>query len=303
MKVPVTFRVAALLGLVVALAFQSGRFGLRMHAASAPVDVADRLRAACAAGGSHRMDVGPAVILVTVPRGAELVTRSPDHPTLEEALNHSVRSGRSLAFNVQFQTVASDFRQTRGATLEGDTPLHPLPSDDPTLRSPSDFATLEAIGPEPVRLRLVRGPPEPRVEGRVFAMGGLFPLREAGMNVDSWYVDGQEEGHAFVAQAKGKMLLALGNARGCVAVAAHPNVVLDGATAWQMQQNADEVGLLTFSAWRDLLGSAGFADILALDSGISPHLVVSGEAGEPEVLVHMDPSAVPVLRYGARIAW
>lgn len=300
-----TLRALVLVAAITALVLQSGRFGLHTWASGPPAELPDRLRAACAAIGPatpyQRLDVGPARVLVTVPRDATLVTPSPEHPTLPDALAAAVADGRSVAFNVQFQTIDSNFRQTRGATLVGDAPLHAVPDDDPTRKAPQDFATFSALAPPP-RLTLTSGPPPASLPGRRFAMGGLFGLRLGGTNVASWYLDGQESGHAFAAQSKGKMLFATGHSSGCVAIVAHSNQALTASNALTLQAEANAAGLLTFSAWRDALGAAGFGDVAAFDSGISPHLVMSGTAG-PEVLVRMDDSAVPVLRYGARVSW
>jgi hypothetical protein len=266
----------------------------------APAGLSEQLRAACTPGALGRVNVGPAVVLVAAPRSADLVAVSPERPQLADALAAAVADTPSFAFNVQFQTTSSNFEQTRGATLQGDLPLHPLPPDDLTRSKPDAFATFEAL--EPAQLRLVPGSPAPTVPGRRFAMGGLIAARAGGRTVESWYVTGQEEGHAFVAQAKGKLMLALGSPSGCVAVLAHPNVDLDGFTASANQADADARALLTFSGWTRVFADAGYADVLIFDSGISPHLVVHGEQGL-EVLVPMDPSARAILRYGARIGW
>ena len=298
-------RALVLVAAIAALVLQSGRFGLHTWSSSRPTDLADRLRGACAAIRSdlpwQRLDVGPARVVITIPRDATLVTLSPEHPTLPDALAAAVADGHSVAFNVQFQTIDSNFRDTRGATLVGDAPLHAVPEGDPTRKAPQDFVTFSALAPPP-QLTITAGPPPASLTGRRFAMGGLFGLRLRGVNIASWYLDGQESGHAFAAQTKGKMLFATGHSSGCVAIVAHSNQALTGSNALTLQAEADAAGLLTFSAWRDALGAAGFGDVAAFDSGISPHLVMSGATG-PEVLVPMDPSAVPVLRYGARVSW
>lgn len=266
-----------------------------------PSPAPSRIAAACDdPSGLHRLAFGPAHVFVLRPTGGALVEAGKG--TLADALSAAVEGRRSVAVNAQFQTLKSDFRDTRGATLRGDAPLHPLPPDDPTLAAPADYATLEAVGAEPFVVRAYAGPPTPQVPGRLFAMGGLFPLRLRGQDVDHWFVDGQERGQPFVAQAQGKMLVATGHATGCIAIVAHADLPLTEVVASSFQAQAGELPPRTFSAWVDDLGHAGFSDVLALDSGISPHLVWADGAAATEA-VRMADQAVPILRYGMRLDW
>lgn len=245
------------------------------------------------------LSLGGAEVVVIRPRDAQLVT-APKGASMADTLHEAARGERRVAFNGQFQTLATDFRQTRGETWRGTDRIQ-VPADGPTHVAPMDFATLDVVGQDgAVRLDIYRGPPTPEVADRRMAMGGLFPLLLHGKPVESWFVSGQEEGHRFVAQDQGKMLLATSPT--CTVIVSQEKRDEPVLLPQRSQNAADAAGRQTFSEWIADFAAAGFTDAVALDCGVSAHLEFS-EHDKPTTLVHMKPVIERSLRYAAVLSW
>jgi hypothetical protein len=262
------------------------------------VDIAAAVRQACDDGAATHFEAAGAHVVVLRPTAGALVVVDPGAPDMAASLADAA-DPVGIAFNAQFQTLASNFADTRGYTVRGNDVLEHVEPGDPAHAAPDDFATLSLVGST---LSVSRGHPslEP-VDGRVFALGGLFPLAMDGALTESWFVDGQESGPRFLAQGKGKMLLGL-SPSGCVTVVAQRGVALEGASTNARQAAADAKGLLGFADWRARLLHAGLDDVLALDSGPSAHLEVHG-LGQTGTVVQMAETSRPMLRYGVALRW
>ena len=269
-------------------------------------DTATKLRAACDGltdpTDARHLSIGGAEVVVLRPRDAQLVT-APKGSSMADTLHEAARGERRVAFNGQFQTLATDFRQTRGETWRGNVRIQ-VPPNGPTHVAPMDFATLDVVGDgDAVSVQIYRGPPRANPTDRRVALGGLFPVLLDGKPTESWFVDGQEEGHRFAAQNQGKMLVA--TQEQCTVIVSQEKrdeVVLIPQRA---QQAADAAGRQTFSEWTADFAAAGFTDAVALDCGISAHLEFSGpeRRAEATTLVHMKPSIERSLRYAAVMSW